>query len=282
MKVECRKGFDLPRIVAHAASKGIGIWVWLHWEALDDCGVDETLAKLARMGVKGVKVDFMNRQDQKMVRWFEKVARAAARHSLMVNFHGAYKPTGMERTWPNVITREAVLGNEMSKFGVNIDAVHTATLPLTRFLLGPADFTPGSFANRFASEFVPQTKRGHKYGDESDRRPIWAEEIGTRAHALALVLAYDSPLMTLCDCPERYRDAKGLEVLKTLPTTWRETRPICGETGSHYAVLRETYDGRFYFAAFTVKGRTVPLPLDFLGAGKWTMRSFSVPLASKR
>ena len=275
VKVECRKGFDLPRIVAHAASKGIGIWVWLHWEALDDCGVDETLAKLARMGVKGVKVDFMNRQDQKMVRWFEKVARAAARHAMMVNFHGAYKPTGMERTWPNVITREAVLGNEMSKFGVNIDAVHTATLPLTRFLLGPADFTPGSFANRFASEFVPQTKRGHKYGDESDRRPIWAEEIGTRAHALALVLAYDSPLTTLCDSPERYRGAKGLEVLKALPTTWRETRPICGETGSHYAVLRETYDGRFYFAALTVKGRTVSLPLTFLGAGKWTMRSFA-------
>ena len=275
VKVECRKGFDLPGIVAHAAAKGIGIWVWLHWEALDDNGVDETLASLARMGVKGVKVDFMNRQDQKMVLWYEKVARSAARHSLMVNFHGAYKPTGMERTWPNVITREGILGNEMNKFSCKIDPVHTATLPFTRFLLGPADFTPGGFANRFSAGFVPQSKRGHRYGDEKDLRPIWAEEMGTRAHAIALAIAYDSPLTTLCDWPERYRGAKGADALKALPTVWRETKPVCGETGSHYAVLRETHDGRFYFAAFTVKGRTVPLPLSFLGAGRWTMRTFA-------
>ena len=274
VRVECRKGFDLPGIVAHAASKGIGIWVWLHWEALDDNGVDETLASLARMGVKGVKVDFMNRQDQKMVLWYEKVARSAARHRLMVNFHGAYKPTGMERTWPNVITREGVLGNEMNKFSCSADPVHAATLPFTRFLLGPGDFTPGSFANRFSAEFVPQTKRGHRYGDETDLRPIWAEEMGTRAHAIALAVAYDSPLATLCDGPERYRGAKGVEALRALPTVWRETKPLGGETGSHYEVLRETIDGRFYFAALTVKGRTVTLPLSFLPDGNWTMRSF--------
>lgn len=275
VKVECRPGFDLPRIVGHAASKGVGIFVWLHWEALEDNGVDETLSMLSKMGVKGVKVDFMDSQSQRMVRWYEKVARAAARHLMLVNFHGAFKPTGMERTWPNVITREGILGNEMNKGGAEVDVVHAATLPFTRFMLGPGDFTPGSFANRHASEFVSQHGRGHRYGDEQDLRPIWNESIGTRAHELALCIAYDSPLMTLCDWPERYRGAAGVEALRELPTVWRQTRPICGETGSHYAVVREAYDGRFYFAAITAKSRVVRLPLSFLPAGKWTMRTFA-------
>ena len=139
--VEIRKGFDLHRIIARARKKGVGIWVWLHWEALQDNGVEETFAKLARWGVKGVKIDFLDRQDQWMVRWYESTARAAARHRLLVNYHGAFKPTGMNRTWPNQITREGVLGNEMTKFTGKITPAHCATLPFTRFLLGPGDFT---------------------------------------------------------------------------------------------------------------------------------------------
>ena len=274
VNVKCRKGFDLERIVKHAAGKGVGIWVWLHWEALNDNGVDETLSMLSGLGVKGVKIDFMERQDQWMVCWYEKVARTAAKYTLMVNFHGAYKPTGMERTWPNAVTREGILGNEMLKFNKRLTLAHMATLPFTRFLLGPGDYTPGGFANVRQSDFVPQIKRGHRYGDESDRRPIWTEEIGTRAHALALCIAYDSPLTTLCDWPERYKGAKGAEALRSLPTTWRNTLPVCGEIGSHYAVLRDTHDGRFYFAAFTVSGRRVDLKLDFLDGARWEMRTF--------
>ena len=274
VKVKCRKGFDLERIVKRAAGKGVGIWVWLHWEALDDNGVDETLEMLSGIGVKGVKIDFMDRQDQWMVCWYEKVARTAAKHRIMVNFHGAYKPTGMERTWPNAMTREGILGNEMLKFNRRLTLEHMATLPFTRFLLGPGDYTPGGFANVRQSDFIPQTERGHRYGDERDSRPIWAEEIGTRAHALALCIAYESPLTTLCDWPDRYRGAKGVEALRALPTTWRNTVPVCGEIGSHYAVLRETHDGRFYFAAFTVSGRRVDLKLDFLDGKGWKMRTF--------
>jgi len=273
--VEIRKGFDLKRIIDHAADKGVGIWVWLHWEALEDNGVEETLAKLAGWGVKGVKIDFLDRQDQWMVRWYEKVARIAARHRLMVNYHGAFKPTGTERTWPNNLTREGIRGNEMTKFTALITPEHTATLPFTRFLLGPADFTPGSFGNVFSKDFTPQSKRGHRYGDESDRREIWAEEIGTRAHALALCVAYDSNLMTLCDWPQRYRGERGAEALRNLPTTWKKTTPLAGEIGSHYAVLRETHDGRFYFAALTVKRRNVDLDLSFLEKAEWKMRVFA-------
>ena len=262
--VEIRKGFDLHRIIARAREKGVGIWVWLHWEALQDNGVEETFAKLARWGVKGVKIDFLDRQDQWMVRWYESTA---ARHRLLVNYHGAFKPTGMNRTWPNQITREGVLGNEMTKFTGKITPAHCATLPFTRFLLGPGDFTPGSFGNVHTAAFTPQCKRGHRYGDETDRRPIWAEEIGTRAHALALCVAYDSPLMTLCDWPERYRGAKGIGALRALPTVWRATHPFTGAIGEDYGVVRETFDGRFYAAYLGVAAKDVTLPLDFLPAG---------------
>ncbi len=262
-----RKDFDLDRILAHAKEKGVGIWVWCYWSALEENGVEKVFSDFERRGIKGVKIDFMDRQDQWMVRWYEKVVRCAAKHKLMINFHGAFKPTGMNRTWPNQITREGIRGNEMNKFTCNVSPTHCATLPFTRFLLGPGDFTPGSFGNRHAAEFVPQGRRGHRYGDETDRRKIWAEEIGTRAHALALCVAFDSPLATLCDWPERYRGAKGIEALRALPTVWKNTLPLAGKIGRYYSVVRETYDGRLYLAVFGVKGASFELPLYFLPDG---------------
>ena len=275
VKLEPRKGFDLKRIVEHAAAKGVGIWVWIHWQEIDDTGIEETFARLEKWGVKGVKTDFLDRQDQWIVCWYEKVCRAAAKHHVMVNFHGAFKPTGTERTWPNNLTREGVRGNEMLKFGAQITPEHCATLPFTRFLLGPGDFTPGGFANVYAKDFVPQGKKGHRYGDETDRRPIWAEQMGTRAASIAQCICFDSSLTTLCDWPERYRGADGIEALRRLPTTWKATTPVAGRCGRYYAVLRESHDGRFYFAGFTAKRQLVDLKLDFLGDGAWTMQVFA-------
>ena len=275
VKIECRPHFDLPRIVRHAAEKGVGIFVWLHWEALDDNGIDETFAKLAAWGVKGVKLDFHDRQDQRMVCWYEKVCRLAAKHRMLVNFHGSFKPTGTERTWPNNLTREAIRGNEFNLFNRLVTPAHCATLPFTRFLIGSADFTPGSFANVFSKDFIPQCDKGHRYGDETDRCPHWAEEMGTRAHAIAQCIAFDSALTTLCDWPERYRGADGIEALRALPTVWKRTTPLAGACGEYYAVVRETMDGRFYFAAFTVKKRNLDVRLDFLGEGPWRMRVFA-------
>ena len=111
VRLEPRKGFDLGRIVAHAKEKGVGIWVWIHWMQIRDVGIEETFSRLEKWGVVGVKTDFLDRQDQEMVNWCERVCRAAARHRIMVNFHGSFKSTGTERTWPNMITREAVRGN---------------------------------------------------------------------------------------------------------------------------------------------------------------------------
>ena len=275
VKIEPRPHIDLPRIIRHAAERHVGIIVWLHWQALEDNGVEETFVQLASWGVKGVKLDFHDRQDQWMVCWFEKVCRLAAKHRLLVNFHGSFKPTGTERTWPNNLTREAIRGNEFNLFNTRITPAHCATLPFTRFLLGSADFTPGSFANVFSKDFVPQCAKGHRYGDETDRCPHWAEEMGTRAHAIAQCIAFDSALTTLCDWPERYRGADGIEALRALPTAWKRTLPVSGKCGEHYAVVRETPDGRFYFAAFTVAKRTVDLALDFLGEGSWRVRTFA-------
>lgn len=267
--IEVRKHFDLAKIVRHAAAKGIGIFVWLHWEALQDNGVDATFAKLEQWGVKGVKIDFLDRQDQWMVNWYESTVRCAAKHRLLVNYHGAYKPTGMNRTWPNQITREGILGLEYAKWSAETDARHTATLPYTRFLLGPGDFTPCSFGNRHKAQFVPQSARGHRYGDETDLRPIYAEEIGTRAHAIALAVAYDSPLQTMCDSPARYLGAKGSAAIRALPTVWRNTWHLSGRLGESYCVAREAYDGKIYIAAIGVDAMKLKVPLGFLGEGKW-------------
>ncbi len=269
VRLEPRPGFDLARIVRHASEKGVGVWVWIHWELINDVGIEETFSRLEKWGIKGVKTDFLNRQDQWIVNWYERVCRAAARHHVLVNFHGAFKPTGTERTWPNNLTREGILGNEFNIFNTRITPRHVATLPFTRFLLGPADFTPGSFGNVFSKDFMPQVKKGHRYGDETDRCPHWAEERGTRAHALALCVAFDSGLMTLCDWPERYRGAPGVEALRNLPAAWRRTTPLAGECGEYYAVGREAFDGRRYLAAFTVERRKMKLPLDFLGEGRY-------------
>lgn len=274
VELEPRKGFDLKRIVEHATSKGIGIWVWIHWQEIEDTGIEETFARLGKWGVKGVKTDFLNRQDQWIVCWYERVCRAAAKHHIMVNFHGAHKPTGTERTWPNNLTREGILGNEMNIFAPRITPEHCATLPFTRFLIGPGDFTPGSFANVYSKDFIPQIKKGHRYGDETDRCPHWAEEMGTRAHSIAQCVAFDGGLTTLCDWPERYRGAAGVDALRELPTTWRRTTPIAGACGEYYAVVREAHDGRLYFAAITVKPRKIDLKLDFLNDGDWTMERY--------
>ena len=274
-----RKDFDLDRVVAHAKEKGVGIWVWIHWREIDDIGIEETFARLESWGVVGVKTDFINRQDQWAVNWYERVLRCAARHRICVNFHGAMRPTGTERTWPNNLTREGVLGNEMNIFHsppsrLAVTPQHVLTLPFTRFLIGPGDFTPGGFGNVFARDFVHQTAKGHRHDDATDRCGHLAEQMGTRAFALAQCVAFDSYLTTLCDWPERYRGANGIEALRSLPTTWRSTTPVAGACGEFYEVVRQAHDGRWYFAALTVASRDVDLKLDFLGDGVWKASVF--------
>ena len=242
---------DMPAIIAHAKEKGVGIFLWVESQDLQLCGVEKTFEQYEKWGVAGCKIDHMNADDQETVNWINNTLALAAKYHLMVNFHGIYKPTGIERTYPNLVTVEAVRGNEMGKSST--DSAHTATLPFTRYLCGFGDYTPGGMLNR----------QPEKY---SKTRPT--QVIGTRAHELALCVLYDSPITTLCDTPEHYRGAAGVEILRNLPTVWDETTALDGAIGEFFVQTRRT--GSVYYAAAITdaNARQYKLNLSFLAPGK--------------
>ena len=249
---------DIPTAFAYAKEKNVGIFLWMHYQDFDFCGHERTFTAYEKWGAAGMKIDFMNSDNQERVEWIEDVVANAAKHHLMINFHGMYKPTGMERTYPNHITREGILGNEYNKFSKRITSTHTATLPFTRWLCGPGDFTPGGFVNRHPEHFYMQEKLSVPTADEQ----------GTRAHALAMCLVTDSPCLTICDKPENYRNAPGFSFLKNIPAVWDETHAVAGEIGKYYLHYRRS-GSKFYAAAITdFEPRTLQFTLDFLKPGK--------------
>lgn len=252
---------DLPALFGHAASRGVRLFVWMHSRDLKATGEDRAFELVSRWGAAGVKVDFMESDSQETVRWYEQTLEKAARHGLMVIFHGCYKPTGLSRTYPNYITQEGVLGNESNKYGSNqCTPEHTAILPFTRGLLGPMDFTPGGFLNRAKEEWVETPP---------------AQVIGTRCRQLAMGVVYFSPLLVLCDSPANYRGQPGLEFYRGLPTVWDETRVLCAEVGQVIAIARRSGDRWYIGAMNSAQPRELDVGMDFLGEGRWTIRSFS-------
>ena len=254
---------DLPGLVDHARSKNVRLFVWGHSLDLQTAGVDKTLAHFAALGAAGVKIDFINSDSQEAVQWCVRMLETAARHRLMVNFHGACKPTGLARTYPNFITQEGVLGNEYNKLGGNgNDVRHSLILPFTRGLLGPMDYTPGAFINRTPSTF----KVTHP-----------AQGIGTRARQLAMTVVYRSPLLVLCDSPANYRGQPGVEFFRGLPTVWDESVVLSAEIDKHLVIARRSGE-RWYVAAMNGDAAlTLDVPLDFLGPKRreWRLREFA-------
>jgi alpha-glucosidase len=246
---------DLPGLVRYGTDRGVGIWVWAHWKALDQ-HMDQALAYYEKLGIKGIKVDFMDRDDQEMVAFYHRLLSSTAKHKLMVNLHGAYRPTGLNRTWPHYLTQEGVLGAEYNKWTHRITATHNLTLPFTRMLLGPMDYTPGGFRNVRPKDFQPSH--------------IGPMVMTTRAHQLAMYVVYESPFAVVADSPDAYAsDAASIEFFKQVPTTWDETRVLTGEIGQHVAIARRS-GGDWYIGAMTNESaRTLQLPLDFLPAGPY-------------
>jgi len=254
---------DLPGLVDYARSKNVRLFVWGHSLDLQTAGVDKTLAYLASLGVAGVKIDFINSDSQEAVQWCVGVLEAAARHHLMVDFHGTYKPTGLARTYPNFVTQEGVLGNEYNKLGGNKnDTRHSLILPFTRGLLGPMDYTPGAFLNRTPSTF----KVTHP-----------AQGIGTRARQLAMTVVYRSPLLVLCDSPANYRGQPGVEFFRGLPTVWDESVVLSAEIDQHVVIARRSGDLWYVAAMNGDAAATLEVPLAFLGAKQrgWRLREFA-------
>ncbi len=252
---------NIPELIQYAKSKNVRLLIWAHSIDVQTWGIEKSLAYFASLGFVGVKIDFLSSQSQEIVRFAEKVVATAARHHLIIDFHGTYKPTGMARTYPNFITQEGVLGNEYNKLGGNqVTALHTITLPFTRAILGPMDFTPGGFLNRAPREFKITAP---------------AQVMGTRARQLAETVVYPSPLLVLCDSPKNYRGQPGIEFLRSIPTVWDETVVLSGEVGKSIVIARRSGE-RWYLAAMNGDDAAqLQAPLKFLGKGKWAARSFA-------
>ena len=249
---------DLPELFAYAKSKDVGIILWVLWNALDR-QLEPALDQFAAWGAAGIKVDFMQRDDQKMVNYYWKIAEAAAQRRLLVDFHGSYKPAGLHRTYPNVISREGVYGLEQSKWDTSkhIGPEHNVTLPFIRMVAGPMDYTPGAMRNAQAGNWAPVFNR--------------PSSLGTRCHQLAMYVVYESPLQMLADSPSNYlREPECMEFLAAVPSTWQQSIPLDGKVGDYVAIARQAANGDWYLGAMTDwSPRTLELDFSFLPKGQY-------------
>jgi len=251
---------DIPDIIADGKQKGVKVLLWLHWSPLDK-QMEEAMTLYEQWGAAGIKVDFMDHDDQEMVNFYERCVRKAAEHHLVVDLHGAYKPTGLRRTYPNLLTREGVMGMEYSKWSERVTPEHDVTIPFTRMLAGPMDFTPGAFNN---------AARGHFLA-----RNVEPMSQGTRAHQLAMYVVYESPLVMLSDYPEAYDHNPGMEFLDKVPTVWDDTKVLNGEPAEYVTIARQHGDAWYLGSMTNWDSRDLQLPLGFLGKGEYEAQIFS-------
>jgi alpha-glucosidase len=252
---------NMPEILSYAQSKNVAIWLWLYSTDVNRNDAYKKAFPLYReWGVAGVKIDFMDRDDQEMVNWYHDIVRCAADNHLLVDFHGAYKPDGFIRTWPNLLTREGVMGNEYYKFGTRVNPEHNVKLAYTRMLAGQMDYTPGGFNNVTAEEFKPQQP---------------ALVANTRAAELAKFVVYESPYTVVCDHPSFILGQPGADFLKIVPTVWDDIRFLDGLPDTHVAIAKRSGDKWFVGVLNNSEEREVTLDLSvLLPAGKYTIEAW--------
>ena len=245
---------DMEAILAHARKKNVGIILWVVWKTLDD-QMQEAMDQFEKWGIKGIKVDFMQRDDQKIVNYYHKVAREAAKRKMVVDFHGSYKPSGLHRTYPNVLTREGVKGLENTKWSNLPDPEHDVTLPFIRMVAGPMDYTPGAMINSQKENFRPIFKR-----------PM---SMGTRCHQLAMYVVFESPLQMMCDSPANYlREPECTRFISRIPTVWDQTLVLEARVGDYVVITRKNGLTWYVGAITDDQGREFTVPLTFLDKGK--------------
>jgi alpha-glucosidase len=260
---------DIPELVAYGKKKDVDIILWVVWKTLED-QFDAALEQFSKWGVKGMKIDFMQRDDQWVVNWYRKVAKEAAKHKLLVNFHGSYTPAGLRRPYPNVISREGVKGLENNKWAETVTPKHDVTLPFTRMATGPMDYTPGAMINAQPKNFKPISDRPMSQG--------------TRVHQLAMYVVYESPLQMLADSPTHYLKQKQdlLDYLSAVPTTWDETHVLKGEIGDYIAIARRKGDTWYIGAMTDGNARDLSLDLSFLDKSSYKATIFKDGINANR
>ena len=252
---------DVAALVQHGDSVGVGIVLWALWTPVDR-DMTRVFDQWRAWGVKGAKIDFMQRDDQRVVDFYWRAAREAAERHLTLDFHGAHKPAGLNRAYPNVLSFEGVRGMEHNKWSETITPEHDVTLPFTRMLAGPMDFTPGAMSNAQPGQF----------------RAIFEHPMsqGTRAHQLAMYVVYESPLQMLADAPTEYeREPDMMAFLERVPTVWSETRALGGRVGEYVMIARRRGTDWYLGAMTNGEARTLTADLSFLGAGAYTLESWS-------
>ena len=247
---------DVPALVEYGRDKGVGVILWTLWKPIDD-NMEAVFDLYQQWGVKGVKIDFMQRTDQAMVNFYERTVREAARRQLLVDMHGAYKPAGLRRAYPNMISYEGVKGAENNKWSADITPEHNVTLPFIRMVAGPMDYTPGAMRNAQPVNYLI-----------SFDRPM---SLGTRAHQAAMYVVFESPLQMFCDTPTAYeREPAYTAYLAQFPTVWDETVPLAAAVDD-YVLLARRRGATWYVGAMTDGvGRELELDCSFLPPGRYT------------
>jgi alpha-glucosidase len=252
---EANPTLDLKELIAYGKTKNVDVILWCLWNPLD-ADMDAILDIYAKIGAKGIKVDFMARSEQYMVNFYERAAKACADRKLLIDFHGAFKPSGMARAYPNIINHEGVKGMENAKWSKDITPEHDVTLCFTRMLAGPMDFTPGAMTNKNQKDY-----------SISFSHPM---SLGTRCHQIAMYVCYDAPLQMLSDSPSNYyKETESTSFISKMPTVWDETKVLDAKVGDYILMARQK-DNNWYLGAMTDwTGRSLNVDLSFLGEGTY-------------
>ena len=251
---------DMEEVTAYAKQKNVGVILWVVWKTLDDQLIP-ALDQYEKWGIKGIKVDFMQRSDQLVMNFYRKVCIESAKRKMLVDFHGDQKPASMTRTWPNLINAEGVRGLEWSKWSAEAEPEHNVTLPFTRMFLGPMDYTPGAMRNASKASFAP----------------IFAQpmSLGTRCHQLAMYVVYEGPLQMLADSPTSYlREPEAMQFLAAVPTEWDETRVLDAKIADYVVVARRNGQDWYIGAMTDWTPRSLDIDLSFLPEGSFTMDAY--------
>jgi alpha-glucosidase len=251
---------NLQEIIDYGKQKGVGVILWASWYAVTQ-QKDTVFPLYSKMGVKGFKIDFVDRDDQLAVSSLYEIAKKAAEYHLLVDYHGVFKPTGLQRTYPNVIGFEGVKGLENYKWAVEDQPRYVTSIPYIRMLAGPMDYTPGAMRNAVKANFRP-----------INDNPM---SQGTRCCQLAMYVIFEAPLQMLSDNPTTYmKEQECTDFITNVPTTFDETVPLDGKVGEYVAVARRKGDSWYVGAISNWDARNVTLDFSFLGAGAYQATIF--------